>query len=117
MIDSIYWLNGLLYLAMGFAAAWCVFSGIPKFLAFVWKGTKQVLQILAVHAVVLRLLARVVVRVGRRLLLEIGILVLHCGGLRRSMGRGEPCVPPSRSYCASFRNRHHGRPRTTPHVT
>ena len=47
MIDSIYWLNGLLYLAMGFAAAWCVFSGIPRFLAFVWKGTKQVLQILA----------------------------------------------------------------------
>ncbi len=47
MIDSIYWLNGLLYLVIGFAAAWCVFSGIPRFLGFVWKGTKQVLQILA----------------------------------------------------------------------
>ena len=47
MYDAYDWFTILYYVMLGIALGWLALSGIPKFLAFVWKGTKQVLQILA----------------------------------------------------------------------
>ena len=47
MYDAYDWFTILYYVLLGITLGWLVLSGIPKFLAFVWKGTKQVLQILA----------------------------------------------------------------------
>ena len=47
MYDAYDWFTILYYVMLGITLGWLALSGIPKFLAFVWKGTKQVLQILA----------------------------------------------------------------------
>ena len=47
MYDAYDWFTILYYVMLGIALGWLALSGIPKFLSFVWKGTKQVLQILA----------------------------------------------------------------------
>ena len=47
MYDAYDWFTILYYVMLGIALGWLVLSGLPTFLAFVWKGTKQVLQILA----------------------------------------------------------------------
>lgn len=47
MYDAYDWFTILYYVMLGIALGWLALSGIPRFLAFVWKGTKQVLQILA----------------------------------------------------------------------
>ena len=47
MYDAYDWFTILYYVMLGITLGWLALSGIPKFLAFVWKGTRQVLQILA----------------------------------------------------------------------
>jgi hypothetical protein len=45
MYNAYDWFTILYYVMLGIALGWLALSGIPKFLAFAWKGTKQILQV------------------------------------------------------------------------